>query len=91
MNQALTPSPYGPQPNQKSIDRATFDRIKKELGVASLLIVMEDAANDCNGANCLGHMTFFRSEGFNEHNLGGVGEVLINYGKEISKSNELMP
>lgn len=89
MNQTLVPSPYGPSNNSKEVTKEVFERIRKELGVECLLLVVETKANDCDGDDCMGHMTFFRSEGFNPHNLAGIGAAMMDNAEEISKSNKL--
>lgn len=88
MENNLTPSTYGPQKNRE-ITKEEFDRIKKELGVECLILITEDKANDCDGKGCLGHYTFFRSEGFNEHNVRGIGDTMMEHAEEIVKSNQL--
>lgn len=91
MKEGLVPSPYGPSHKQISITKEKFESIMKDLGVESMLLVVEAEKNDCNGTNCLGHITFFRSEGFNVHNLGGIGMTVMDYSQEISESNQKMP
>ncbi len=84
------PSPYSPSHDEFKIDKETFEQVMKFLGVESLLIIAEKKKNNCNGVDCLGHYTFFRSEGFNEHNLAGIGQVLTEYPLDVSKSNQNM-
>lgn len=88
MKPESTPSPYTPQPNQKTVSREQFEKIKKMLGVDSLLIVLEEKSNDCTGDACLGHFTFFRSTGFNWHNIAGIGTTMIDYAEQISNSHK---
>lgn len=83
----LVPSPFGPKSN-KVITKETFEKIKKLLGVESLFIATEDQVNNCDGRACLGHMTYFRSVGFNPHNLRGISECLMDYAEEIAASHE---
>ncbi len=90
MKDGLVPSSFGPQKN-KEITREQFDKIKKELGVEALIIITEDKSNECDGKSCLGHFTFFRAEGFNPHNIAGIGNTMMDYADEISTSNKLNP
>lgn len=91
MKDELIPSPYSPQPNRKLVTKEQFEQVKKLLGVESLLIVAEEKLNDCDGVNCLGHFTFFISDGFNEHNLGGIGATLQEAAIDISTSYKKLP
>lgn len=88
MKDKLTPSPYGPQPGNLTVSKEQFEQIKKLLNVEALMIVAEEKTNDCTGEPCMGHYTFFRSDGFSEHNVAGIGNTMMDYAKPISVSHK---
>lgn len=69
-------SPFFKPDKPIEISVELLEKIKKELGVECVFLVVAEKSHDCSQKDCEGHQYFVRATGFSDGEIRGMGYSL---------------